>query len=118
MEEELKIYVRLNRKETSRFVQIKSFLGLRNDTEVLRAIVNDYWREHKEEFPAILEHFNLNEDGVLVKDENAGFIFQVSFKPQGIKCECGVTKCKHTEFALAMPKVQEILRKKGWKGNV
>jgi len=64
-----------------------------------------------------LEHFNLNEEGVLVLDRtlNPDRVVQVFFKPEGPLCEhCESIKCRHLEFALDIPKVQDILRKKGW----
>jgi hypothetical protein len=116
-EEELTIYLRLGRRDAARFQHIKTFLGLRNDTEVCRAIINDYWRKHEKDFPVKLEHFNLNPEGVMIVDKEADRIFQVFFNPNGVRCECGKENCEHKRFALSMPKVQKILRKKGWKGS-
>lgn len=118
MSEELKIYLRLEKQESYRFLQIKNYLGLKNDTEVLRSVINDYWRDHQKEFPARLEHHNLNEDGVFIQDRDENWIFQVAFKPEGIRCECGVPDCKHIRFALSVPNIQKVIRKRrseGWK---
>jgi len=65
-----------------------------------------------------LEHFNLNEEGVLVLDRTLqpDRIVRVYFRPEGVYCEhCESVKCRHVEFALKLPKVQDILHKKGWK---
>lgn len=100
------------------FLQIKNSLGLKNDTEIIRSLINWYWKEHKEELLPPLEHFNLNEDGVLILDRtlHPNRITQVYFKPDGAHCElCESSRCRHVEFALTIPKVHEILRQKGWK---
>lgn len=116
MEEKEKIYLRLDSEMAKRFLQIKNYLGVKNDTEAVRSLINWYWREHREELKPRLEHFNLNEDGVLILDRELNRIFQVYFKPDKILCEyCETSKCRHTEFALSIPAVQETLRKKGWK---
>ncbi|RLC69485.1 MAG: hypothetical protein DRI26_09015 [Chloroflexi bacterium] len=76
-----------------------------------------------EQYGPRLEHFNLNENGVMVLDRELkpppGRILQVYFRPEGVWCEyCESDRCRHVEFALSLPKVQEILRKKGWKVGV
>ena len=70
-----------------------------------------------------IEHFNLSETGVRLLDRtitngggSTGRIIDVYFKPDQVYCEhCDSTDCRHVKFALAIPKVQEILRQKGWK---
>ncbi len=69
-----------------------------------------------------MEHFNLNERGVRVLDRTVpnsssnGRIIEVCFNPDKVVCEfCESHNCRHVEFALALPEVQKILRKKGWK---
>ena len=115
MEKELKIYLRADGEIAKRFSLIKEHVGLKNDTEVLRSLINWYWREHEEELKPRLEHYNFNEQGMLVLDRDLNIIVQVHFKPDKLWCEhCG-NRCRHTEFALSLPEVQEMLRKKGWK---
>ena len=119
-EEEEIVRIRLDLKniEAERFLTIKEYLGLKNDTEVIRSLINRYWREHQDNFLQRIEHFNLNEDGVLVLDRNLNppRIVQIFFRPDGPWCEhCESMKCRHVEFALDIPKVQDILRRKGWK---
>jgi len=67
-----------------------------------------------------LEHFNLNENGVLVLDRSLepphGKVVTVYFKQGTIFCgEDETDSCKHVDFALQIPDVQKTLRKKGWK---
>jgi len=45
----LKVYLRAEGEIAERFLKIKEHLGLKNHTEVIRALINDYWREHEEE---------------------------------------------------------------------
>ncbi len=115
MEKELRIYLRDDGEIAKRFSLIKEHVGLKNDTEVLRSIINSYWREHEEELKPRLEHFNFNEQGVMVLDRDLNSIIQVHFEPDKLWCEhCG-SECRHIDFALSIPEVEEMLRKKGWK---
>jgi len=114
--EERKVYLRLQGELKGRFLEIKEYLGLRNDTEVCRNIINDYWMRNRDKFQPQLRHFNLNPDGVLVLDPEIDRIIQVYFKPDHIKCGyCNLNNCKHIKFALSLPEVQKLLRKKGWE---
>ncbi len=129
MKEELRIYLRADGDIAERFTQIKEHFGLKNDTEVLRSLINWYWRghlnwrEHKEELQPALEHFNISENGVSILDRtladdptSRGRIIDVYFKPDKVWCEyCESARCQHVKFALDLPEVQEILRVKGWK---
>jgi len=110
------LYVRLDEKAENKFLQIKNFLGLENDTEVVRSLINWYWRDHENELLPKLEQFNMDENGVKILDRELGMITQIYFHPDKIFCEyCEVNNCKHVKKALSLPKVQEILQKKGWK---
>ena len=112
---EEKVYLRLDGEIAKRFSQVKRYLGLKNDTEVLRSLINWYWWEHQEELRPKLEYYNVNDRGVMVLDRDLNQIIMVYFNPDKILCDyCGVSACKHAEFALSIPRVQEILREKGW----
>jgi hypothetical protein len=67
----------------------------------------------------VLEHFNLNEDGVRILDHSIGergWIVDVYFKPNKAWCSyCESENCNHVQFALGLDEVQKILKKKGWK---
>ena len=81
----------------------------------------------KPELP-ILEHFNLNETGVRILDRSLatlsanGRIIDVNFKPKGIWCTyCQANSCRHIDFALKVPAIEEVVEKKrnqGWKLGV
>ena len=45
----LKVYLRAEGEIAKRFLKIKEHLGLKNYTEVVRALINEYWRDHEEE---------------------------------------------------------------------
>ena len=129
----VKVYLRMEGETADRFLRIKEHLGLKNDTEVLRALINWYWRQNREELEVprafasmeaqpLMEHFNVSEDGVRVLDRSLansvskGRIIDVYLRPEGAWCEyCGSMECRHVSFVLGIPKVQEILKKKGWK---
>lgn len=116
----MRVYLRLDEDMAERFFQIKKFLGLKNDTEVLRSLINWYWNQHQEKLQPPMQHFNISEQGVSILDRTIdkprGRIIDVYFKPENAWCEdCESTSCKHVDFALSLPEVQKILKHKGWK---
>ncbi len=42
----IKIYLKLDGEMAKRFLLIKKYFGLKNDTEVLRRIITDFWDKH------------------------------------------------------------------------
>jgi hypothetical protein len=72
----------------------------------------------------MLEHFNLNGTGVRVLDRalagksTSGKIVDIYFRPEGIWCDyCDSDSCRHIDFALSVPAIQEIVvmkRREGW----
>ena len=78
----------------------------------------------KPELP-VLEHFNLGESGVRILDRSlatkstSGKIIDIYFKPEGIWCShCQADSCRHIDFALTVPTIEEVVDKKrreGWK---
>jgi hypothetical protein len=70
-----------------------------------------------------MTHFNIDEKGTKIldrslKSENSpnGMIVDVFFKRGKAWCEYDETdKCKHIEYALSLPIVMAIFKKKGWK---
>jgi len=70
-----------------------------------------------------LVHFNLDKEGVRILDPSLatrysplGRIIDVYFKDG--KAYCGLDdseSCKHVKYALSLPLVQRIFRKRGWK---
>lgn len=57
MRKELRVYLRASGEIAKRFSRIKEYLGLKNDTEVLRYVINEFWREElkKEEGKEAIE---------------------------------------------------------------
>ena len=78
----------------------------------------------KPELP-VLEHFNLGDSGVRILDRSlaskstSGKIIDIYFKPEGIWCShCQADSCRHIDFALTVPTIEEVVDKKrreGWK---
>ena len=66
----------------------------------------------------VLEHFNLDEDGVKIHDRTIHEYVNVAFKPNGIWCDyCETNDCRHIQFALSVPAIQKVIRKRiqnGW----
>jgi hypothetical protein len=71
----------------------------------------------------LMEHFNLDENGVKVLDKSlaterspSGRLVDLYFKDNKVWCNYDDSfDCKHIEYALSLPLVQEILKQKGWK---
>lgn len=116
MSADIRINLRLHGEEAEKFIKIREHVGLRNDTEVIRYVLNWYYRQHEHEFEANMEHYNLNENGVVVLDKRERRLIQIYFRPEGVYCEyCRKFSCKHVNFALSIPEVQAILKSAGWK---
>lgn len=96
-------------------------MGFLHITDIATEAVREFLKERGQyETKPVLEHFNLNAQGVLILDRSLespkGRLVQVYFKEQKIFCEIdGQEPCRHKDFALELPEVQEILKKKGWK---
>lgn len=99
-------------------------MGFRTRAEFTKEAIRKLLTEYKARLPAlpIISHFNLDEDGVKILDRSlatknspSGRIIDVYFKQNKIWCEyCQSEDCRHIQYALTIPKVKEILRKKGW----
>jgi len=69
-----------------------------------------------------MAHFNLDNDGVKIWDKSLatrhsklGWICDVQFKHNKAWCVYDKSSnCRHIKFALGLPQVQQILKKKGW----
>jgi hypothetical protein len=65
------------------------------------------------------DHFNMGTNGVRITDRKLHKIADIHFKPEGMHCELDQTdNCEHIEFALTVPEVKAVIRKKqkeGWK---
>jgi hypothetical protein len=65
------------------------------------------------------EHFNMGSTGVKITDRKLHKIAEIYFKPEGIWCEHDQSsECDHIDFALTVPEIQDIIRKRrkeGWK---
>ena len=65
------------------------------------------------------EHFNKDPNGVKITDRKLHKIADIYFKPEGIFCELDQSNdCEHIDFALTIPEIQAIIRKRrkeSWK---
>jgi len=110
------VTIKIPRELIEEMDKLKGKYGFRSRGEMakeaIRYLLDKYASESE------LAHYNLNEEGVLVLDRTLqpDRIVRVYFRPEGPWCEhCESMSCRHVEFALDIPKVQEILREKGWK---
>jgi DNA-directed RNA polymerase subunit RPC12/RpoP len=73
--------------------------------------------------PTFFVHFNAGEKGVKILDQSlkapnspSGRIIDIYFKDGKAWCEYDDSfKCKHIDYSLSLPIVQQIFKKKGWK---
>ena len=102
-------------------------MGYKSRAEFIKEAIREKLKtipsEILEQLP--LEHFNLSENGVRILDRtlangiSRGRIIDVYFKPEGVWCDyCQTSSCRHIQFALTVPTIQEVILKKreeGWK---
>jgi hypothetical protein len=117
-----KLNVHLKGEVADKFKRIKTFLGLEQDTEVIRTLITWYYNEHQTELlgpPKSMWHINLNLEGVLIWDPDIHKAVQIKFSPKGICCLHDENdKCRHIQFALSKSDIQDVIRqrrKEGWK---
>jgi len=118
----VRLNIQLKGEMADRFIRIKRFLGLENDTEAIRTMISWYYNQNQKELigpPKSMWHMNLNDQGVLIWDPDIREAVQILFSPKGIKCTADAEdSCKHIQFALTKPDIQTVIRKKrkeGWK---
>jgi hypothetical protein len=117
-----RLNILLKGESANRFTQIMRFLGLENDTEAIRTIINWYYRQYENELcapPKSMWHLNLESNGVLIWDPDVRKAVQVSFGQHGIFCQYDNSDyCRHIKFAISKPDIQDVIRKhrkEGWK---
>ena len=95
--------------------------GFKSRAEIVKDALRDLLNQYKTaeaELPRF-EHFNKGPDGVRITDRKLHRIADIYFKPDGILCELDQTdNCEHINFALTVPEIQDIIRKRkkeGWK---
>ena len=106
-----------------RLIEQNPDLGFRSVTQFLEDAARRRLEELEKQYAyKLYEHFNVNEDGVMIRDwtlEPGPRLIQVYFKPDKIWCEyCLSDRCNHIRYALTVPKVKEIIKKhikEGWK---
>ncbi len=121
-EKAIRLNIQLKGENAERFERVKAFLGLENDTEVVRALIAWYYNQNQNDLigpPKSMWHLNLNNTGVLVWDPDLRKAIQIKFTPKGIECaQCQKDDCRHIQFSLSKQDIQEVIRKKrkeGWK---
>jgi hypothetical protein len=118
MSKKVRIRLDLKGEEAETFRSIQRQLGLKNSTEVVRFLIQKEAQERRLQEPE-LEHYNLNNDGVRILDRTINRIADLFFKPDGIWCDyCEENQCRHIIFALTVPVIQGVIRKRrrdGWK---
>ena len=109
--------VRIPKELANEIDDIIGTKGFRTRVEVTKEALRQFLLTYSKK--PLLEHFNLNEDGVRILDHGINLIVDVAFKPKGIQCDyCQTNDCRHIRFALSVPEIQGIIRKKikeGWE---
>jgi len=119
---DVRLNILLKGESADRFRRIKRFLGLENDTEAIRHVINWYYRQYENELcgpPKSMWHLNLDSNGVLIWDPDIQKAVHIKFTSNGIYCQQDdADDCKHVQFALSKEDIQDIIRqrrKEGWK---
>lgn len=86
--------------------------------EALRDLLTQYQETPQTNLPRF-EHFNMGPNGVRIIDRKLKRIADIDFKPTGIHCDIDKSdSCEHINFALTVPEIQDIIRKRqkeGWQ---
>ncbi len=117
-----KLNIILKGESADKFRRIKGYLGLENDTEVIRILLTWYYNQYEKDLsgpPKTMWHLNLNDQGVIIWDPFISKGVQINFTPKGLCCTYDERNdCKHVQFALSRPDIQNVIRQKrkeGWK---
>jgi len=93
--------------------------GFTSRAEIIKDALRELLTHHKNSDLPRFEHFNIDPDGARITDRKLHMIADIYFKPEGIFCDLDKTeKCEHIDFALTVPKIQDIIKQKtkeGWK---
>jgi hypothetical protein len=118
----VKLNVQLRGESADQFRRIKAYLNLESDTEVIRTIIQHYYKAHEKELsgpPKTMWHLNLDSNGVLIWDPDLQKAVHINFTPKGIVCQQDQTDdCRHVVFASAQEVIREVIKerqKEGWK---
>lgn len=118
----VRLNIQLKGESADRFQRIKRFLNLENDTEAVRSVINWYYRAYEKDLsgpPKSMWHLNLDPNGVMIWDPDIHRAIHINFSREGIDCEKDRgDDCRHVQFALSQPAIQEVIRqrrKEGWK---
>ena len=116
------VLLKLDDEIKPKFDALRSYYGARANADLVRVLINDKYNQIKTSLKVSLPRFeilNVDENGTKIIDRQIHVVAQVYLKPEGIRCGlCGKEKCEHTDFALAQPDIQDIIRKRrrnGWK---
>ena len=86
----VRMNVQLKGESADRFIRIKQFLNLENDTEVIRSLIAWYYHEYQADLcgpPKTMWHLNLDSNGVLIWDPDIHKAVHINFTPKGIQCQ-------------------------------
>ncbi len=93
--------------------------GFKSRAEIIKDALRELLTRYKNSELPRFEHFNIDPDGARITDRKRHMIADIYFKPEGIFCDLDKSNgCEHIDFALTVPKIQEIIREKikeGWK---
>ena len=103
----------------------QGLMGYKSRAEFIKEAIREKLKTIPKPMPPQIEHFNVSETGVRILDRtlangvSRGRIVDIYFRPEGIRCEfCQASNCRHIRFALTVPKIKQIIKKKrmeGWK---
>ena len=93
--------------------------GFKSRSEIIKDALRELLSQYKMAEMPRFEHYNIDADGARITDRKLHMIADLYFKPEGIFCDLDKSNdCEHIDFALTVPAIQEVIRKKikeGWK---
>lgn len=98
-----------------KLIEANPDLGFRSIAQFLE----DAARRRLEKLEAqkrVMEHFNMYEDHITIRDHKVGQYIDIYAKNGVLWCEyCESNNCEHIQFASSVPEIKRALKKKGWK---
>jgi len=99
-----------------KFLKLKQHFGLKNNAEVIRFCIKGEFRRVAPELSLDLEHINLYDDHITVRDNRIGRYVDIYARNGVLWCElCETKNCEHIRFAVEVPEVERALEKRGWQ---
>jgi Arc/MetJ-type ribon-helix-helix transcriptional regulator len=115
------VTVKIPKELVDEMDKLKGKHGFRSRGEIAKEALRQFLAKYESDLaePSRFEQVNAGEHGVLLLDRLLKKTVDVYIKPSGISCSVHKTDdCEHVKFALGIPEVVGIIKRKrreGWK---